>query len=53
MRISTPGGMDIGVRPSFEGLLTVFENWRRGVVVVGVVVPVEMLEMLVMLVIVD
>ena len=32
MRISTPGGMDIGVRPSLEDLLTVLENWRRDVV---------------------
>lgn len=28
--ISTPGGIDIGVRPSLEGLLDVLENWRRG-----------------------
>lgn len=30
---STPGGIDIGVRPSFEGLFDVFENWRRGAAV--------------------
>lgn len=30
MVISTPGGIDIGVRPSFEDALDVFENCRRG-----------------------
>lgn len=26
---STPGGIEIGVRPSFEGLEVDAENWRR------------------------
>lgn len=30
MVISTPGGIDIGIRPSFEALLVVLENCRRG-----------------------
>ena len=30
---STPGGIDIGVRPSLEGRFGVLENWRRGAAV--------------------
>lgn len=32
MLSSTPGGMEIGMRPSLDGLPVVAENWRAGVV---------------------